>query len=59
MSPAPRPYSQPSCTQGEKGGFDHSSAGPVGTTSMCPLRISERPVGLVGRQLPTTFQASS
>ena len=59
MSPAPRPYIQPSLTAGSKGGRLHMSCGPSGTTSMWPFRISERPLGLLGRQAPTTFQASS
>ena len=60
MSPAPRPYIQPSLTAGSKGGRLHMSCGPSGTTSIWPFRISERPFGrLLGRQAPTTFQASS
>ncbi len=59
MSPAPRPYIQPSRSFGSNGGLLHMSSGPVGTTSMCPFRITERPAGLRGRCAPTTFQAFS
>ena len=34
------------------------SAGPVGTTSTCACRISERPVSSRGRWMPTTIGAS-
>ena len=47
------------CGGGSNGGDDHMSRGPVGTTSICPLRIRERPLGFSGRWAPTTFQASS
>ena len=57
MSPAPRPYIQPSFTTGLKGGVSHMSSGPAGTTSQCPCRISERPVSCAGRSVPTTVRA--
>jgi hypothetical protein len=60
MSPAPRPYIHPPSTRGSNGGVVHMSSGPVGTTSMWPLRISERPPAAPdGRRVPTTFQAFS
>ena len=44
---------------GAKGGVVHISSGPVGTTSIWPLRISDFPLGAAARWVPTTFQASS
>ena len=59
MSAAPRPYIQPSRMTGSYGGELHMSVGPGGTTSMCAFMISERPVVVFGRCVPTTTQAFS
>jgi len=59
MSPAPRPYIQPSATRGWNGGLSHISSGPSGTTSICPLRMSDRPACVRLLWVPTTFTASS
>ena len=49
MSPAPRPYSQSPSTAGRERRSLHSDAGSGLTTSMWPLRISERPSAGAGR----------
>ncbi len=59
MSAPPRPYSQSPSSAGSKGGRDHMSCGPSGTTSMCPFRISDRPVVCRGLCVPTTLTAFS
>ncbi len=59
MSPAPRPWSQPSTTRGSYGGKVHMSSGPVGTTSTWPFKMSERPSVCLGWWMPTTLMAFS
>ena len=43
ISAAPRPYNKPSLSEGAKGSLDHSSVGPVGTTSVCPKKTKRGP----------------
>ena len=61
MSPAPRPYSHSPSRRGSNGSEDHSDDGSGLTTSMCPLRISDRPAPVRGQvavtlALPSTSQ---
>jgi hypothetical protein len=43
MSAVPRPQRQPSRSVGTNGAERHASAGPVGTTSVCPAKQSSGP----------------
>ena len=56
MSPAPRPYSQSPSRRGTNGGEDHNSAAAGGTTSTCPLRISDRPPSAAASHVATTLR---
>ena len=43
ISTVPRPVTWPSATNGAKGSLRQCSTAPGGTTSMCPVSMSERP----------------
>ena len=54
MSAAPRPYMRPSSISAPHGSYDQLRSTPTGTTSMCPLKVSERPPP-VPRRIAVTF----
>ena len=54
MSAAPRPYMRPSAISAPHGSCDQLRSTPTGTTSMWPLKVSERPPP-VPRRIAVTF----